>query len=393
MTDRVYTLFPELQRDLHSLSFTTGILPSQKIQELIANGRITAGTPIEDEQIQPSSIDLRLGPVAYRMQSSFLPGANGVVERKLQELVMTAIDLSRPTVFEKGCVYLVPLIERLALPPDVSAKANPKSTTGRLDIFTRLICDGGAEFERVPEGYKGTLYAEIVPRTFTIIVQAGVKLNQLRFIRGCPPPSDTTHKKLDAEERLVYVDEDFPQEAQIKGGLMVSLNLQGDKNGKIIGYRAKQNTPAIDLLRRNYYDPEEFWDPIPEPRHKRIILNPDDFYILLSKEKVRIPPGFAAEMVAYDPSMGEFRIHYAGFFDPGFGYGASDVKGSHAVLEVRSHEVPFLVEDGQIVGRLIYERLLAQSDKVYGVGIGSSYQGQGLALSKQFKSIRPEATP
>ena len=186
MTDRVYTLFPELQRDLHSLSFTTGILPSQKIRELIENGRIAAATPIDDDQIQPSSIDLRLGPVAYRMQSSFLPGANGVVERKLQELVMTTIDLSRPTVFEKGCVYLVPLIERLALPPDVSAKANPKSTTGRLDIFTRLICDGGAEFERVPEGYKGTLYAEIVPRTFTIIVQAGVKLNQLRFIREMP---------------------------------------------------------------------------------------------------------------------------------------------------------------------------------------------------------------
>lgn len=388
MTDRLSGLFPELERDLQSLAFTTGILPSQKIRELIDNGRVSAPIPVEDEQIQPSSIDLRLGPIAYRMQASFLPGPNGVVETKLKDLVMTQMDLTRPTVFEKGCVYLVPLMERLALPAGLSAKANPKSTTGRLDIFTRLICDGGTEFERVPEGYKGTLYAEVVPRTFTVIVQQGVKLNQLRFVRGCPPPSESTHKRLDAEERLVYGHEDLPQEAQIDGGLMVSLNLQPNHNG-IIGYRAKQNTPAIDLLKRDHYEPEEFWDAIDAPRNRRIILNPDDFYILLSKERVRIPPGYAAEMVAYDPSMGEFRIHYAGFFDPGFGYGARDIKGTHAVLEVRSHEVPFLVEDGQIVGRLIYERLLAPSDKIYGMGIGSSYQGQGLALSKQFKRPRP----
>lgn len=388
MTDHVYTLFPELERDLQSLSFTTGILPSQRIRELIAHGRVSTSLPVEDDQIQPSSLDLRLGPVGYRMQASFLPGPKATVESRIKDLAMSKIDLTRPTVFEKGCVYLVPLMEQLSLTSEVSAKANPKSTTGRLDIFTRLICDGGTEFERVPAGYKGTLYAEVVPRTFTIIVQAGVKLNQLRFVRGCPPPSDTTLQELDQQETLVYGAGDLPAEAQINRGLMVSLNLQGDPEHKLIGYRARQNTPAIDLLKKDHYDPEDFWDPMYEPRSRRIILNPDDFYILLSKEKVRIPPAYAAEMVAYDPSMGEFRIHYAGFFDPGFGYGASDVKGSHAVLEVRSHEVPFLIEDGQIVGRLIYERLLAHSDKIYGMGIGSSYQGQGLALSKQFKRFR-----
>ena len=388
MTDRVYTLFPELERDLQSLSFTTGILPSQRIRELIADGRVSTSVPVEDDQIQPSSLDLRLGPVGYRMQASFLPGPKATVESRIKDLAMSKIDLTRPTVFEKGCVYLVPLMEQLNLTSEVSAKANPKSTTGRLDIFTRLICDGGTEFERVPAGYKGTLYAEVVPRTFTIIVQAGVKLNQLRFVRGCPPPSDTTLQELDQKETLVYSAGDLPVEAQINRGLMVSLNLHGDPEHRLIGYRARQNTPAIDLLKKDHYDPEDFWDPMYEPRNRRIILNPDDFYILLSKEKVRIPPAYAAEMVAYDPSMGEFRIHYAGFFDPGFGYGASDVKGSHAVLEVRSHEVPFLIEDGQIVGRLIYERLLAHSDKIYGMGIGSSYQGQGLALSKQFKRFR-----
>jgi dCTP deaminase len=392
MTDHFYTLFPELERDLQSLSFTTGILPSQRIRELIAHGRVSTSLPVEDDQIQPSSLDLRLGPVGYRMQASFLPGPKATVESRIKDLAMTKIDLTRPTVFEKGCVYLVPLMEQLNLTSEMSAKANPKSTTGRLDIFTRLICDGGTEFERVPEGYKGTLYAEVVPRTFTIIVQAGVKLNQLRFVRGCPPPSDTTLQELDQQETLVYGAGDLPAEAHINRGLMVSLNLQGDPEHRLIGYRARQNTPAIDLLQKDHYDPEDFWDPIYEARNRRIILNPDDFYILLSKEKVRIPPAYAAEMVAYDPSMGEFRIHYAGFFDPGFGYGASDVKGSHAVLEVRSHEVPFLIEDGQIVGRLIYERLLAHSDKIYGMGIGSSYQGQGLALSKQFRRFRHAST-
>jgi dCTP deaminase len=392
MTDHFYTLFPELERDLQSLSFTTGILPSQRIRELIAHGRVSTSLPVEDDQIQPSSLDLRLGPVGYRMQASFLPGPKATVESRIKDLAMTKIDLTRPTVFEKGCVYLVPLMEQLNLTSEMSAKANPKSTTGRLDIFTRLICDGGTEFERVPEGYKGTLYAEVVPRTFTIIVQAGVKLNQLRFVRGSPPPSDTTLQELDQQETLVYGAGDLPAEAHINRGLMVSLNLQGDPEHRLIGYRARQNTPAIDLLQKDHYDPEDFWDPIYEARNRRIILNPDDFYILLSKEKVRIPPAYAAEMVAYDPSMGEFRIHYAGFFDPGFGYGASDVKGSHAVLEVRSHEVPFLIEDGQIVGRLIYERLLAHSDKIYGMGIGSSYQGQGLALSKQFRRFRHAST-
>ncbi|HKN87776.1 MAG TPA: 2'-deoxycytidine 5'-triphosphate deaminase [Nitrospiraceae bacterium] len=392
MTDQLHSLFPELERDLRSLSFSTGIFPSQKIHELIEDGRISSSWPIEEDQIQPSSIDLRLGPIAYRMRASFLPGPNGIIENKLRNLVMSEVDLTRPTVFERGSVYLVPLMEFLALPPQTSAKANPKSTTGRLDIFTRLICDGATEFERVPEGYKGMLYAEVVPRTFTIIVRQGVKLNQLRFVRGCPSPTESMHRKLDANEGLVYDEEDARRNADIDRGIMVSLNLEGTKEDNIIGYRGKHNAPAIDLLKVNYYEPEEFWEPIPAPHSKRIILNPDDFYLLLSKRKVSVPPGSAAEMVAYDPSMGEFRIHYAGFFDPGFGYGARDVKGSYAVLEVRSHEVPFLIEDGQIVGRLIYERMLAAPDKIYGMGIGSSYQGQGLALSKQFKRFRHTAT-
>jgi len=385
MSDQIHSLFPELEQDLKS--FTTGILPSQKIRELVESGRILGvnKNKIEEEQIQPSSLDLRLGPIAYRVQASFLPGPNSTVESIVKELVMTEIDLRRPTVFEKCCVYIVPLMEQLHLPSDISAKANPKSSTGRLDIFTRMICDYGKEFERIPGGYKGKLYAEVVPRTFTVIVYEGLKLNQLRFVRGSPPPSDTKLQELNKQKTLVYVDEDSPKDPEIDKGLRISINLQGDKERNIIGYRAKKNAPAIDLSKINFYEPEDFWDQIPAPNSKAIILNPDDFHILVSKEKVRIPHDYAAEMVAYDPSIGEFRIHYAGFFDPGFGYGSSDIKGTCAVLEVRSHEVPFLIEDGQVVGRLIYERLLAKPDKIYGVNIGSSYQSQGLALSKQFK--------
>ncbi|MGH7273291.1 MAG: 2'-deoxycytidine 5'-triphosphate deaminase [Nitrospiria bacterium] len=384
MNKNILNLFPELGKDLQGL-YTTGVLPSQKVKGLMETGAISACAPFTDEQIQPASIDLRLGRVAYRVQASFLPGRYSTVEKKIQELVMSEIDLKRPTVFEKGCVYIVPLMEELILPKGISAKANPRSTTGRLDIFTRLLTDYGTEFERVPEGYRGRLYIEIVPRTFTILAREGMRLNQLRFIRGNPPSPDTQLNELNENETLVYLDEDHPGEAQINKGLRVSVNLQGNQRSEIIGYKAKKNAPVIDLQKTNYYDPAEFWDPIYSPKTKGIILNPDDFYILASKEKLRIPPDFAAEMVAYDPSMGEFRIHYAGFFDPGFGYGLSDIKGTHAVLEVRSHEVPFLIEDGQIVGRLIYERLLEPSQKVYGSDIGSSYQCQGLSLSKQFK--------
>lgn len=392
MTD-VRHLFPELDKDLASLSHSTGIFPSQKIRELVSNGRIFSESKIEESQIQPSSIDLRLGAFAYRVRASFLPGNNSTVSEKVKDLVMTRIDLRKATVFEKGCVYIVPLLEELNLPDDVYAKANPKSTTGRLDIFTRLICDYGTEFERVPEGYRGKLYAEVVPRTFTVIVSEGIKLNQLRFVKGGAPSSDKQLKKLDDKEKLVYSSSTNELRTEtyelaepiIDNGLKFSINLRGNKDNPVIGYRAKKNAPAVDLQKVSFYDPEEFWEVIHAPKSNSIILSPDDFHILISKEKVRIPPAYAAEMVAYDPSIGEFRIHYAGFFDPGFGYGSNDIKGTCAVLEVRSHEVPFLVEDGQVVGRLIYERLLAPSDKVYGVGIGSSYQSQGLALSKHFK--------
>jgi len=381
-------LFPELEKDLkpYTAEATTGILPYQEICRLIDGGRINAAVAIERAQVQPASLDLRVGPKAYRVRASFLPGTASVAS-KIERLKMHEIDLTNPTVLEKGCVYIVELMEELKLPQGISGKANPKSTTGRLDIFTRLITDNGNEFEGVREGYRGKLYLEVVPRTFSILVQQGARLNQIRFVRGNPPPSDTKLGQLDQSEPLVYLEADGPQAAVIKDGLWISVDLEGGAANGIVGYRAKNHAPLVDLSKIAHYDTLEFWEPITRTPSRGLVLNPDDFYILASRELIRVPPNYAASMVPYDPSVGEFRIHYAGFFDPGFGYGENDIAGTRAVLEVRSHDVPFLIEHGQDVGRLIYDRLLGVPEKIYGVNIGSSYQRQGLALSKQFKPV------
>jgi len=377
-------LFPEFVAE-ESAARTTGILPSQEIRELIAGGRIVASPSIEEAHIQPASLDLRLGDIAHRVQASFLPGPNSTVESKIKELRMARLDLTGNTVLEKDCVYIVPLLEELSLPEGISGKANPKSTTGRLDIFTRLITDYGVEFDRVPPGYKGKLYAEIVTRTFTVRVRAGMRLSQLRFVRGNPDTRDGALKRLDEAQTLVYMDEESPVKATLDRGLRITISLEASEEGEVVAYKAKRNAPALELDKINHYSHEQFWETIYQSANKSLILHPGDFYILASRERVRVPPEFAAEMVPFDPSDGEFRIHYAGFFDPGFGYGSSDIKGTRAVLEVRAHDVPFLMEHGQLVGRLTYMPLLSRPDKIYGTDIGSSYQQQALTLSKQFR--------
>jgi len=370
---------------------SSGVLPSQSIRDLIASGRIVprgaVHRQISEDQIQPASIDLRLGEIAYRVRASFLPGKSATVENKIQDLQMSVVDLTRPAVFEKNCVYIVPLVEELHLPDDVSAKCNPKSTTGRLDIFTRLITDFGEDFEWVRSGYRGPLYAEVVPRTFSVVLSAGMKLSQMRFFLGDPSSDDRSLRALDRQHGLVYLTEDNRAEAEIEEGLWIRVSTRAEGPSDVVAYKARSNAPVIDLSKVNHYEPDDFWELIHPPRSGSLILDPGAFYIIASKERVRVPPQYAAEMVALETSVGEFRIHYAGFFDPGFGFGSNDdIKGTRAVLEVRAHEVPFQIEDGQAVGRLYYMHLLSVPDKVYGAKIGSSYQGQALALSKQFKS-------
>src|SRR6516165_407669 len=366
---------------------STGLLPSQFLREAVAQGReILCPEPIGDDQIQPASIDLRLGDVAYRVRASFLPGPRHSVRDKLDLLSMHRIDLTQGAVLERDCVYIVPLLEYVSLRKRTSAAANPKSSTGRLDIFARVITDYGTEFDRVREGYKGPLFAEVSPRAFSILVRTGSRLVQLRIRRGSPGFSDTALRRLQEEVGLV---EGPAGPKAIRNGLAFTVDVAGDEATGIVGYKARRHTDVIDIDRSFHYDPRDFWEPVHSHRGDGVVLDPNDFHILASREAVVVPPDHAAEMLPYDTFVGEFRVHYAGFFDPGFGAAESGGAGSRAVLEVRSHEVPFLIEDGQIVGRLVYERLIARPDKLYGTPIGSSYQRQGLALSKHFKKFTP----
>ena len=362
-----------------------GVLPYQAILVMIEAGQIRASLEIPEGQVQPASMDLRLGATAYRVRGSFLPGPNATVMDKIERFRMHEIDLSGGAVLERGCVYIVPLMESLKLDRNIAGIANPKSSTGRLDIFTRLIADHATEFERVRGGYVGPLYLEISPRSFSVVVHEGTRLNQLRLRRGASAYSDAAIRRLHEEVGLI---DRAPGEEDVSNGLGLSVDLRGDRDDGVVGWRAKHHAPLIDVEKIAHYEPLEFWDPILVRPGEGIFLNPDDFYILASKEAVRVPPDCAVEMVAYDTLVGEFRVHYAGFFDPGFGWTGEAAGNTCAVLEVRSHEVPFLLEDGQIVGRLAYDKLTEEPDKLYGAGIGSSYQGQGLMLSKQFK--RPE---
>ncbi|MGR3699112.1 MAG: 2'-deoxycytidine 5'-triphosphate deaminase [Roseovarius sp.] len=356
----------------------TGVLSSQQIRAMIDAGTLSAAPAILPEQVQPASLDLRLGKVAYRVRASFLTGAGRTVTDRLAEFEMHRIDLSAGAVLEKGCVYVVPLMETLALPKGVQAVANAKSSTGRLDLLTRLITDGGVEFDRVSPGYTGPLYAEICPRSFSVLVRPGMRLNQIRFRAGQAVLSDDALRALHAQTPLVDGD------AMIDDGLGFSVDLRPD-SGTLVGYRAKPHTGVIDLDRIGHYDPASYWEEV-HSDNGQIILDPGAFYILVSRESVHIPPECAAEMAPYVAMVGEFRVHYAGFFDPGFGHAAAGGTGSRGVLEVRCHEAPFVLEHGQIVGRLVYEHMDKVPDQLYGAGIASNYQGQGLKLSKHFKA-------
>ncbi len=355
-----------------------GILPAHAIESLIEEQRIRLARPVDTDQVQPASLDLRLGEVAYRVRASFLPGQRHTVAERLEELALHSVDLRNGAVLETGCVYIVPLLETLDLDPAVAAAANPKSSTGRLDVFTRVIVDRAQEFDKVESGYSGPLYAEISPRTFSVLVRTGSRLSQIRFRRGNARIADSDLRDLHSEMTLVSSGE-----PNIDEGIAVSVDLAGDATGGLVGFRAKRHSGLIDVDRKASYDVLDFWEPL--QARGSLVLDPDQFYILVSKEAVHVPPAYAAEMVPFNPLVGEFRVHYAGFFDPGFGHSASGGEGSRAVLEVRSHEVPFILEDSQIIGRLVYEPLTEAPREVYGSGIGSHYQRQGLKLSKHFR--------
>jgi dCTP deaminase len=354
-----------------------GVLPDHMIRAMLDAGEITTTVTPDDDQVQPASLDLRLGTTAYRVRASFLAGHGRRVADRLADFQMHQIDLTGGAVLEKGCVYVVPLMEGLALPPGISAVANAKSSTGRLDLLTRAITDGGAEFDRVAPGYTGPLYAEICPRSFSVLVRPGMRLNQIRFRAGQAVLSDADLHARHADSPLVSGT------PVIDDGVGFSVNLKPDGTD-LVGYRAKPHTGVIDLALIGHYTPADFWEDI-RTTQGQIILDPGAFYILVSQEAVTIPPDCAAEMSPYLAMVGEFRVHYAGFFDPGFGHADAGGRGARGVLEVRCHEAPFVLEHGQVVGRLIYERMAALPTRLYGADLASNYQGQGLKLSKHFR--------
>ncbi len=340
-----------------------GILPSQAIAALIERGAISSAVPVGAGQIQPASLDLRLGARAFRVRASFMPGPASTTRAQIERFVLHTVDLGPGAVLEVGCVYVAEIEEALALPPEVTGMANPKSSTGRLDVFTRVIADHGPGFDQTEPGYRGRLYLEICPQTFPILVRRGSRLSQIRF-RSVSAGVAAAH---------------HPREVAL------SVDLTGGGPYPLIGYRAKRHTGVIDVDRAGAYDVDEFWEPLMVTPQKLLILDPDEFYILASKEAVQVPATHAAEMEPFNALMGEFRVHYAGFFDPGFGMTETGGHGSRAVLEVRSHKVPFILEDGQLIGRLIYEPLSEPPAQLYGREIGSHYQAQALKLSKHFR--------
>lgn len=357
----------------------TGILPDSLIQSLFDQKALRSELPLDDDQIQPASLDLRLGNKAYRVRASFLPGKQKVDE-KLERFKLHEFDLSEGAVLETGCVYIVPLLESLDLPKHIEASANPKSSTGRLDIFTRVITDYSQGFDQIAAGYNGQLYLEISPSTFPVVVKTGSRLSQIRFRNGRSLLSDAELMALHDSETLVATSDPNIHNQ----GIGLSIDLTGDKNG-LVGYRGKRHTGVVNVDVKEGLEIHDFWEPIYNHGSQDIVLDPDEFYILVSQEAVHVPPMFAAEMVPFDPLVGEFRVHYAGFFDPGFGHSEAGGKGARGVLEVRSHEVPFILEHGQLVGRLVFEKMLDRPTTLYGQIETSNYQAQGLKLSKHFK--------
>ena len=379
----------------------SGILPFQKLRTFVRQGAICADVPISSEQIQPASLDLRLGRKAYRLLSSFLPEPSEQQEQFTIEdlyrsdLVMYDMDLSKGAILEKGHVYLVPLMEQLKLPKGIRGRTNPKSSTGRLDIFTRVVTDLHVGFDEIRSGFEGQLFLEIVPRSFTIRIHEGLALNQLRLLSGKPLVSDSSLRAVHRKTPLLcHNGEDgksdrplLMKELRVDNGLFLRVDLQGkaDQGQPIVGYRAKKNSHIIDLSKIGHYAAADYWEPLYRNDTGTLLLEPEEFYILASKERIHVPPGYSAEMVAYEAACGELRTHYAGFFDPGFGYANPTRQGTQVVLEVRPHDVPFRIQDGQTFFKVMYEHMQDIPTHLYGSSMGSSYSQQGLTLSKHFK--------
>ncbi len=366
---------------------TSGVWTSKQITEAFETGILKTESPLAEEQIQPASLDLRLGKTAYRVRAGFLPGKSKSVMDRVSSLGMHEVSLEDGGVLEKGAVYIIPLLESVDLPEFLEGVISPKSSTGRLDILTRLITDNGTTFDRIPKGYTGPLYVEVTPLTFSIVARTGDRLNQLRLRTGFTPLSEQDMANLHNETPLIFNEQGTPEMPVLEqGGIWMSVDLEGIDGSDIVAYRARKHAPVLDLRKIGHYNLNDFWEPITKPHDGGLVLNPEDFYIMVSREKVSVPGHTSCEMMPYETTAGELRVHYAGFFDPGFGMTKEGSSvGVRAVLEVRSHDVPFVLEHGQKICRMVYEPLAETPDILYGIDLSSNYASQGLKLAKQFK--------
>ncbi len=367
---------------------TEGVFAIQHLRRALGAGWIAAESEVPSANLQPASLDLRLGSAAMRLRCSFLPNNYSVAERAQELIDGEPIDLSgEGAILDKGRPYLVRLQESLDLPAGVRARANPKSSTGRADVFTRVITDAGHTFDDIRPGYRGELWLEVVPLSFAVRVREGLTLNQLRLSIGATRLSDDDVVALHHEVPLLYRGGGVVNDKHftVSNGLFLGLNLKGDRSG-FVGYKARDTTPHLDLRQVGEADVNTYWERVNKEQRDQIVLEPRRFYLLMSDEAVVIPASCAAEMTAYDPTSGELRTHYAGFFDPGFGYGRKgEIEGSTAALEVRAHDVAFLIEHRQRVCKLTFEHMLDEPDTVYGEEISSNYQQQTSTLGKHFR--------
>ncbi len=350
-----------------------GALVYQDYLKLIKKNYIINET-IDQNQIQPASLDLSLSEECYEIKHSFLSHKT-TVRRKLKDLIIKKINLNKEFIFKKDKTYIVKLNESLNLKNNIFGHCNPKSSTGRLDIFCRTIVDFAEEYEKIPNNYQGEIFLEITSRSFDVAFKKGNCLNQLRLIMGNQYYlSDEQLKKIKTKLKITNFKKNT---LKINNGVKISVDLS---NSKTIAYVAKNNTPVLKFSKIKSHKINDFWKAIKNIDNS-LLIEKNKFYILKSKEKVIIPDNLAGEMIPYDTGIGDFRAHYAGFFDPGFGM----PNGTYAVLEVKTNEIPFLLEDGQTIARIKYEKLNKNSNIVYGKDIKSNYQNQGLKLSKHFK--------
>ena len=350
---------------------------------------ITADTALCDDQIQMASIDLSLKGPVYGMRASGLPRRGETVRSRIDASAKTGYTFNltgEDKLLSRRQTYIIPLNEGLKLPPGFAARFSPKSSTGRVDVLARILADGIPHFDSVPaEGYRGPLYLEVTPLSCDILLRSGQSLMQMRLRQGDSLVSANDLVTLQAEKGIVWGKDGKPIAPEKLSLAEHGLYMHVDLDRDIVGFMARDPILAeLSFAKSDFYDPYDFWEPITRPKGGSIVLNPGRFYLLATKERVKVPSNICGDIAAYDASTGEFRTHYAGFFDPGFGGSKPEERGTVGVMEVRGREIPFELQDNQPVCRMDFQWLDEVPNRLYGAG--NNYTGEQPSLGKFFRN-------